>query len=169
MDLDLDSGGSAAPRKHAVLSNYPAYVSTPRPRPVKIYSPLVSSIGAYAASFAVHLVAAFPLGYWVVDHGMTTIATGGSITRAAAQAALVVMATLLVVGVLGSWVFLWFRKVPSALLVAFLSQVAYFILASLGRQVSGLTSVVLGAVAGIGTAWALIVWRRMRDSNPRGR
>lgn len=170
MNLDPDiSAGKEASSQHAVLSNYPIYVSAPRPPQVKTYSPIVSSLGAYAAAFAAQLVVAFPLGLWVVDYGMSTIAEGGEIRPAAAQAALVVIATTSLVGVLAAWVLLRLRKVPAALLVAFLGQVAELVASGLGHQVADGVGWVAGALAAIGTTYWLITWRRMRDSNPRGR
>jgi hypothetical protein len=170
--VNLDSGPSraASAQPHqAVLSNYPSYLSAPRPRPVKTYSPIVSSVGAYAAAFVAQMVAAFPLGIWVVGYGMSTIAEGGEIRQAAARAALVVIVTTSLVGTLAAWIVLRFRKVPAALLVAFLGQVAEQVGAGLGTRLADGVGWVAGALAAMCTTYWLITWRRMRDSNPRGR
>ena len=141
------------------LAQYPSYLSVPQPSREVRRSPLVSAIGAFAVPFVATMLAAVPIGIFLVAGGMPDAPTSmGEVRQAAAVAALWVIGAFLVVGLLSAWVFLKLRGVRSAFLVAFLGQVAHLILGSLGARMSGTASVLLGAVGVIGVTYALLVW-----------
>ena len=106
------------------LSRYPAYLTTPPPPVERTRSPLVSAVGAYAAAFVAQMLAAIPIGLFIVGGFAPSFAsTSAEVHRAAALAAFFTITTFVVVAVVAAWLFLRIRGVRPAFVIGFVGQV----------------------------------------------
>jgi hypothetical protein len=118
-------------------------------------------VGAYVVAFAAMRLAGIPTMVLVLAGGIASgDASPAESARSALVAAMLAIGALTVVGVIASALVLKVCRVRSALLIGFLGQVADFVCGTVGNQVSGAASYVLGGLANVAVTYALIMWQR---------